>query len=155
MPPVRLLPLRRDPVLITAISAPIRAGFPSPAADHEEERIDLARLLVQHPAATFMMRVAGDSMREHRIHDGDVVVVDRSIPPRDGLVVAASVDGEYTLKLFRRQGRRIWLEAGNPAYPAIEISESAELVVFGVVTSATTLFDTAIRSGTAAHRRRR
>lgn len=134
------LPAHCSTLDLPQIIGTIPAGFPSPAADHEEERIDLATLLVRHPAATFAMRVSGNSMIKHRIHDGDVVLVDRSVRPTDGKIVVASIDGEVTLKRFRRRGGRIWLEAGNPDYPPIEVREDAELVIFGVVTSATSMF---------------
>ncbi|MBU4610342.1 translesion error-prone DNA polymerase V autoproteolytic subunit [Achromobacter sp. GG226] len=113
----------------------VRAGFPSPAADFAQERIDLIKQLVVHPQATFLMRVRGDSMRELGIDDGDVVVVDRAIRPRHAHIVVAIVDGEFTCKrLFQRQGR-IKLQAGNPTYPDIVPRDGQTLEVWGVVTS--------------------
>ncbi|MFN4278023.1 MAG: LexA family protein [Ferrovibrio sp.] len=134
------LPASCSTLDLPEIVGSIPAGFPSPAADHEEERIDLATLLVRQPAATSPMRVSGDSMIKYRIYDGDVVLVDWSLRPADGKIVVASIDGEVTLKRFSRRAGRIWLETGNHNYPPIEVREDAELVIFGVVTSATTMF---------------
>ncbi len=76
--------------------ATVPAGFPSPAADYEEGKLDLNRHLIRNPAATFFVRVTGDSMVKAGIHSGDLLVVDRSIEPRDKNVVIAVVNGELT-----------------------------------------------------------
>ena len=78
--------------------SPAACGFPSPAQDYVEQTIDLNQLCIAHPAATYYVRAAGDSMVEHGIHDGDMLVVDRSSKPVHGSVVVAAVDGEFTVK---------------------------------------------------------
>lgn len=112
----------------------IAAGFPSPADDHLERPIDLNEHLVRHPAATFVVRVEGDSMTGVGIHHNDLLVVDRSLDPVSGAIVVAVVDGELTVKRLRIQNRRIRLAPENPAYDAIEIGEASDLRIWGVVT---------------------
>lgn len=113
----------------------IPAGFPSPAADYEEDRLDLNRYLVKHPAATFFVRAVGDSMIGAGIHCGDLLVVDRSLEPKDKSVVIAVVDGELTVKRIRIDRRKIILEPENESYSARQITEGTDFQVWGVVTS--------------------
>ncbi|MGY6273067.1 LexA family protein [Achromobacter denitrificans] len=129
--PVRALP---GSIPVHAISGTVQCGFPSPAEDHAEQRLDLNELLVRQPDATFFMRVRGPSMSEAGIDDGDYAVVDRSITPAHGQIVVAVVDGEYTIKRLYRRGRRVRLDAANPTFPNIELRDGQELVVWGVVT---------------------
>lgn len=114
-------------------TAYVPAGFPSPADDHMEERIDLGKYLVQNPAATFMMRVSGDSMRDANIHNDDILVIDRSIKPSDGMPVVCFLDGEFTVKTFKRISGKPFLVPANPAYKPIEITEEMDMRVWGVV----------------------
>lgn len=112
----------------------VSAGFPSPADDYVEGRLDLNQFMVKHPAATFFVRVSGDSMIGAGIHDGDILVVDRSLEPVSGRVVIAVVNGELTVKrLFRCKGKARLL-AENPGYPPIELTEETACEVWGVVT---------------------
>lgn len=111
------------------------AGFPSPAEQYLEPKLSLDTLLIKRPAATFFVRVAGDSMIGEGIHDGDLLVVDRSIRPASGDVIIAAVDGEFTVKRYckDRETGRIYLHAENPAFPDITISPGQELDYFGKV----------------------
>ncbi len=111
------------------------AGFPSPAEQYAESPLDLNTLLVPRPAATFFVRVEGDSMIGRGISNGDLLVVDRSLTPADGDVIIACVDGEFTVKTLRRSGDSVRLEAANPAYPDIALESGSELVCFGKVTA--------------------
>ena len=111
------------------------AGFPSPAADYQEDKLDLNKHLIRHPAATFFVRVVGDSMIGAGIHCGDLLVVDRSLEPRNKNIVIAVVDGEMTVKRIRIHKKKITLEAENENYCAREISEETQFEVWGVVTS--------------------
>jgi DNA polymerase V len=122
---------RRQPIFI----ATVPAGFPSPAADYEEGKLDLNRHLIKNPAATFFVTVAGDSMLKAGIHSGDLLVVDRSIEPRDKNVVIAVVDGELTVKRIRIRRNKVILEAENDGYRSREIDEQMEFEVWGVVTN--------------------
>jgi len=122
---------RRQPLFM----ATVPAGFPSPAADYEEGKLDLNKHLIRNPAATFFVRVTGDSMLKAGIHSGDLLVVDRSIEPKDKKVVIAVVNGELTVKRIRIRKNRLTLEAENDAYQSQEISDQTEFEVWGVVTN--------------------
>jgi DNA polymerase V len=119
------------PLFLEAASA----GFPSPAGDYIESRLDLNEHLVQHPSATFFVRVAGDSMIGAGIHDGDILIVDRSLEARNGSVVVAAVNGELTVKRLIRHNGRCMLKAENEAFSCADIPEQADVHVWGVATS--------------------
>ena len=111
----------------------IPAGFPSPADDCYES-LDIVSHIVKHPAATFFMRVAGDSMTGAGIFDGDLVIVDRSLEAQSGDIVVAVLDGEFTIKRFQRNGTSVELVSENPKYRKIVLKEGMELEIWGVVT---------------------
>ena len=113
----------------------IAAGFPSPADDYVEDRIDLNQHLIRHKEATFFLRVKGDSMLGAGIHDGDLLVVDRALDPVDGKIVIAVLDGELTVKRLERKAGRVRLMPENPAYAPIVVQNAQELVIWGVVTN--------------------
>lgn len=115
--------------------AKVSAGFPSPAADYEENQLDLNRHLVKNPAATFFVRVSGDSMTGAGINDGDLLIVDRSLEPKDKNVVIAVVNGELTVKRIRIRRRKITLEPENENYAVREISDETDFQVWGIVTN--------------------
>lgn len=117
------------------ISGSVVAGFPSPAEQYLEPPLDLNELLIKRPAATYFVRVEGDSMIDAGIHDGDLLVVDRSLRPTSGDVIIASVDGDFTVKTYRRDKDGVRLEPANPAYPIIYIRKGQELDYFGKVTA--------------------
>lgn len=108
------------------------AGFPSPAEQYLEPPLDLNDYLVKHPAATYFVRVQGDSMIGAGIHDGDVLVVDRSYNPSNGDIIIAAVDGEFTCKRYRQHPCA--LESANPAFPPILLKSGQQLDYFGKVT---------------------
>jgi len=127
LPGAPYLALPLDPVRVSA-------GFPSPAADYEDQRLDINDYLVRNPVSTFFFAVEGDSMEGAEIFAGDILVVDKSIRPRHGHIVVAFVDGERLVKrLYNRAGRTA-LVPENQAYPTLEIQEGMEMVVWGVVT---------------------
>lgn len=128
------IPLSQLPVHVWTTPTTVQCGFPSPAEDHAQKRLDLNELLVQQADATFFMRVRGPSMRDAGIDEGDYVVIDRSIEAKHGHIVLAVIDGEFTIKrLFRRAGR-VKLQAANPTFADIEFRDGQELAVWGVVT---------------------
>ncbi|MCK9510747.1 MAG: translesion error-prone DNA polymerase V autoproteolytic subunit [Pigmentiphaga sp.] len=128
------VPLSQAPAELLVSLSTVQCGFPSPAEDHQAERLDVSRLLVRNAEATFFCRVRGPSMRDAGIDDGDYVIVDRSVQAQHGLIVLAVIDGEFTIKrLFKRAGR-VKLCAANPTFSDIEIRDAQELVVWGVVT---------------------
>ena len=111
------------------------AGFPSPAADYEEDRLDLNRYLIKNPAATFFVRATGCSMIGAGIYSGDLLVVDRSLEPRDKSVVIAIIDGELTVKRIRIRKKKITLEPENENYSVRQITEDTDFQVWGIVTN--------------------
>jgi DNA polymerase V len=113
---------------------PISAGFPSPAEDYVQERLDLHRLLVRNQAATFFLRVKGNSMSGAGINDGDLLVVDRSKAAGSGKIVIAAWEGELTVKRLKVKDKRVFLVPDNPDYPEFDITESEGTVIWGVVT---------------------
>jgi len=124
---------KRTNLRLPLVSASVEAGFPSPADDHLERGIDLNDELVRNPAATFYVRVKGESMRDAGIHPGDLLMIDRSVTPADKQIVVAMIDGEFTVKRFRKRNGKITLEAENPAFHPIEIGEDQELTIWGAV----------------------
>ena len=111
-------------------------GFPSPADDYLDRPLDFNELLIENAPATFAVRVAGDSMTGIGLFPGDIAVVNRAKAVVDGCIVVALVDGEFTLKRYRKRGGRTWLKAENPAFKDIEIHEDMSFEVWGVVTRA-------------------
>ena len=112
----------------------VSAGFPSPAQDYVEQALDLNELCIKHPAATFFVRVQGESMTEAGIQPNDILVVDRSLRAQHGDIVIASVDGEFTVKELALRPQ-LQLLARNPQYPSIQLKDADALEVFGVVTN--------------------
>lgn len=114
----------------------VRAGFPSPAQDYMDRSLDFNRELISHPAATFYAKVVGLSMIEAGIDEGDILVIDRSLTPRQNDIVVAFINGEFSMKyldLSEREQGRIWLRPGNPDFPPIEITPDDQFTVWGVV----------------------
>jgi DNA polymerase V len=125
------------PTFITDLRpAQVRAGFPSPAEDHQVQRVDLMAELIKHPQASYLLRIRGESMRDVGIFDGDVVLVDRAITPRSGQVVVAVVDGEFVCKTLQLRAGRMKLKAANPTYPDIVPRDSQTVEIWGVVVAA-------------------
>jgi DNA polymerase V len=118
--------------------SPVRAGFPSQADDHVEQELDLNQYLIRNKATTYFLRVAGDSMIGAGIHHGDLIVVDRSLDPKHGLIAVVLVDGENTVKRLHYEGDRLWLMPENEQYSPIEISVhelNDNYRVWGIVTN--------------------
>lgn len=111
------------------------AGFPSPADDYIEGKLDITKHLVKHPAATFYVRVSGDSMIGAGIHSGDLLVVDRSLEAKSGNVIVAALDGELTVKRLYQKNGLLRLLPENPDYQPIEIKLQQSFEIWGVVTS--------------------
>ncbi|HCP25023.1 translesion error-prone DNA polymerase V autoproteolytic subunit [Pantoea ananatis] len=111
----------------------VPCGFPSPAQDYVEQRIDLNKLIVQHPSSTYFVRVSGESMTGAGINDGDMLVVDSALRASHGDIVVASVEGEFTVKRLQLQPC-LQLMPMNRQFKPIAISTEDALEVFGVVT---------------------
>ena len=112
----------------------IHAGFPSPATDYMTQAIDLNKELVRHPAATFYGRVVGDSMIDAGVEEGDILVIDKSLEPKDGDMAVCFVDGDFTLKHLKFTDAGLRLVPANPNYPEIVIAEGVKFIMWGVVT---------------------
>ncbi|MGD9622328.1 MAG: LexA family protein [Mycolicibacterium sp.] len=124
--------LKCSPLPIPAATSTVAAGWPSPADDYLDGHIDLSEHLIPHPSASFIVRASGWSMRDAGIHDGDELIVDRSLSPRDGQIVIAVVDGDFTCKTLHTKGKPR-LAAANPSYPDIPLA-GRDVEVWGVVT---------------------
>lgn len=112
----------------------VQAGFPSPAEDFIESSLDLNKLMVVHPAATFFVRTSGDSMVGAGIFSGDILVVDRSIAPTSGKIVVAVLNGEFTVKRLLKKARSLFLVPECPHLQPIKIEKEWDFQVWGVVT---------------------
>lgn len=113
--------------------SPVRAGFPSPADDYLDKNLDLNEHLIKHPAATFFVKVKGDSMINAGIHSADILVVDRSLDPRDKKIVVAVVNGEFTVKRVQKMKDSLYLVSENDDYSPIEIKDGTDFEIWGVV----------------------
>jgi len=120
-------------------SSRVPAGFPSPADDHMDTKLDLNTYLIAHPAASFYFWVEGDSMEDAEIFDGQLAIADRSLEAKSGSIVVAVVNGEQTIKRLCIEGGRTYLKPENQKYKPIEITESTELQIIGVVLSTITV----------------
>ena len=119
---------------LPVVGATVKAGFPSPADDFLEQPLDLNRALIHNPAATFFVRVEGDSMAGAGIDDGDLLIVDRSVEPSEGKIAICFVDGEFTVKRLGREGQDWLLLPANEKYRPIRLTQEDELTIWGVVT---------------------
>ena len=127
-------PSSNSNISLPLFSARVKAGFPSPADDNIEGRLDLNELVVRHPAATFFVRVEGDSMAGANIQDGDILVVDRAVKATSGKVVVAILNGEFTVKRIQIETTRVLLLPENPQFQPLEVTEEIDFEIWGVVT---------------------
>jgi DNA polymerase V len=129
------IPYVSAPFSLDLYQQPVSAGFPSPAEDYIEGKLDLNVHLIKNPTATFYVRVSGDSMIGAGIHGGDLLVVDRSLDASSGRIVIAVLNGELTVKRLSIEDNRLVLKAENDEYPPIEVMEPEDLSIWGVATS--------------------
>jgi len=111
----------------------IAAGFPSPAEDYIDKHLDLNEYLIKHPAATFFVRVEGDSMIKAGIHHGDILIVDRALEPAHKKIIVAVINGELTVKRMHKLKNTLYLTPENDTYETITVSEEMDFQVWGVV----------------------
>lgn len=121
--------------LLAQYSHKVAAGFPSPADDYIENRLDLNEKLIKDKNATFILKVQGESMIDAGIMDGDLLIVDRSIEPKNGKIVIAALNGELTVKRLLINDSGTFLMPENKSFPAICVTEENDMVIWGVVTS--------------------
>lgn len=128
------VPEQDTPCLLPIFSSAVQGGFPSPAEDYIEKRLDLNELVIQHPVATFYVRVEGDSMKGAGIHTGDILVVDRALKAVSGKIIVAIINGEFTVKRLLISNGKMVLQPENENYSSITIAEDSDFQVWGVVT---------------------
>jgi DNA polymerase V len=122
------------PIPLPSFESTVPAGFPSPADDYLEKRLDINELVIKHPNATFFVKVEGDSMRDAGIQSGDTLVVDRSIEPAHGKIVVAILNGEFTVKRLLITPSGILLSPENSTFSAIHVQPESDFQVWGIVT---------------------
>lgn len=122
-------------IILPLYSTKVSAGFPSPADDFIEQKLDLNQHLIKNPAATFLVKVAGESMVDASIHPGDILVVDRSVDAIDGKIIIAILDGDFTVKRFKKTDDTLFLIPESTQFSPIEITDDMDFEVWGVVTN--------------------
>lgn len=116
------------------VDSGISAGFPSPALDFIDLTIDLNKHLIKHPSATFYGRVKGQSLKDAGINDGDLLIIDKSLEPKNGKIAVCYIDGEFTAKRIKKTKDELWLMPENEEYKPIKIEEENTLIIWGMVT---------------------
>ncbi|HLA56055.1 MAG TPA: translesion error-prone DNA polymerase V autoproteolytic subunit [Flavobacterium sp.] len=119
---------------IVHVNQGVSAGFPSPALDFMENRIDLNKALSDNPLATFFIRVEGNSMIDAGIENQDVLVVDRSIEPANKKIAICFIDGEFTVKRLKLEKDGLWLMPENKKYSPIKVGDENQFLIWGIVT---------------------
>ncbi len=115
------------------VSSGISAGFPSPADDFLDLNIDLNNHLIKNPSSTFYGKVRGNSMIDVGIHDGDLLIIDKSLEPRNNKIAVCFIDGEFTVKRIKIEKDTVWLIAENKDYPPIKVTNDNEFIIWGIV----------------------
>jgi DNA polymerase V len=132
--PEIILPDKHSGLFLNLYTSQIPAGFPSPAEDFMEKRLDLNDHLIHNPTATFLVRVKGNSMVNAGIFDGDLLIIDRSIEAADGKIILGVLNGEFTIKRISKRGKKLLLSPENDSFKPIEITEEMDFQIWGVVT---------------------
>jgi len=127
-------PSTESNIELQLVEATISAGFPSPADDYSESRLDLNKELISNESATFYARVRGDSMTLAGISDGDLLIIDKSKTPLNGSIVVCLIDGEFTVKRLQKKGTQFYLMPENDNYQPIKIKPENDVTIWGVVT---------------------
>jgi len=133
---MNIIPLNKQTKLeLPFLETLIPAGFPSPADDYMEMSLDLNERLIRNPSSTFFAQITGSSMINAGIHDGDLVIIDKSLQPKDDSVLVCIVDGEFTLKRFKKtDNESAYLMPDNPDYEPIKVNQHNNFMIWGVVT---------------------
>ncbi|MEM1135389.1 MAG: translesion error-prone DNA polymerase V autoproteolytic subunit [Bacteroidota bacterium] len=133
---VLLLPKIEKRQIVPFYGCSVSAGFPSPADDFLEKKVDLNNFLIRDQASTFLVKVSGDSMIDVGICHGDILIVDRSVPAKHNHIVVGAIDGEFTVKRLLQEKNNTLLKPENPAYQVVEITPDKNFRILGVVTFA-------------------
>ena len=126
--------IKKKQILTPVFLDSVSAGFPSPATDYMENKLDLNEYLIKHPASTFIVKAKGPSMTDAGILSGDLLIVDRSITPKSKGIVIASIFGDLTVKKLQKKENSLFLLSANSDYPSIQVKEEMECFIWGVVT---------------------
>ena len=126
--------IKKKQILTPIFLDSVSAGFPSPATDYMENKLDLNEYLIKHPASTFIVKAKGLSMTDAGILSGDLLIVDRSITPKSNDIVIASIFGDLTVKKLQKKENSLFLLSANSDYPSIQVKEEMECFIWGVVT---------------------
>lgn len=128
------IPNEENALELPFIESGIKAGFPSPAIDFEDERMSLDKYLVKNHQATFYARADGNSMTGAGIDDGDIMIIDRSLEPRENKIAVCFIDGEFTVKRLKTQEDGLYLMPENQEFPPIKVTPANHLIIWGIVT---------------------
>jgi len=120
---------------IPLFMVPVEAGFPSPADDYLEGKLDLNEYLIKHPAATLFVKAPDDSMIKAGIFPGDILIVDRSIKPTDKKVVIALIDGGFSVRRISKIKGKVFLVPENENYKPIQVDPETDCEIWGIVTN--------------------
>ncbi len=122
-----------ESLYVAVAQSPVKAGFPSPAEDHTDVKLDLNKELIKNPSSTFFARVSGESMVEDGVDDGDLLVVDKSAEPAEGALAVCYLDGEFTLKRVKKENDHLLLMPANPKFQPIKVSKGDDFMIWGIV----------------------
>lgn len=133
------------PITTTELELPlansgISAGFPSPADDFLDAGIDLNKELIRNPYSTFYGKVRGDSMKDLGIHNGDLLIIDKSLEPQNGKIAVCFIDGEFTVKKIKIETDCCWLVPANEEYKPLKVTEQNDFIIWGIVTNVIKFF---------------
>jgi len=128
------IPDASEEVRLPLVDAFISAGFPSPADDYIEGKLDLNKLLIRNPSSTFFARVRGKSMQDAGIHDGDILIIDKSLEPKQNSVLICFIDGEFTVKRVKKVNNEMYLMPENKDFEPIKVEKGSDFRLWGVVT---------------------
>ena len=131
-----LIPIRNNTIELPLYSSGVACGFPSPADDYFESTIDLNDLLINNPSSTFLIRANGNSMMDAGILDGDLLIVDRSLTPKNKDIVVANINGEFLVKRLYIKNSKVWLCSENKEFKSILINNETTFEIWGIVTNA-------------------
>lgn len=122
-----------ESLYVAIAESPVKAGFPSPAEDHTDIKLDLNKELIKNPSSTFFARVSGESMVDDGVDDGDLLIIDKSAEPFDGTLAVCYLDGEFTLKRVKKEKDHILLVPANSSFQPIKVSKEDDFMIWGIV----------------------
>jgi DNA polymerase V len=128
-----LIPVEIGQSLELPLISEIKAGFPSPAEDFQDQSIDLNKEFVRNPSSTFYARVKGNSMKDANIEDGDLLIIDKSVEPSNGKIAVCYIDGEFTVKRIKIEPDGCLLVPANSNFNPIKVTAENDFLIWGIV----------------------